>query len=96
MSKTLELVIIFFLFIIFFVLGVVYSSSVKQNFDWLFEAKEQEVEITKVPTEVKVKQQEEEFPKTESKLPEKAPNEISEDNLQPTKDNDLKEEEVKE
>lgn len=46
MSKTLELVIILFLLLFSFTAGVVYSKSVKANFDWLFEVKEQEIEVT--------------------------------------------------
>lgn len=45
MSKTLELIVILFLLIFSFTAGVVYSPSVRANFDWLFEVKEQEIEV---------------------------------------------------
>lgn len=45
MSKALELVVISILVISAFFFGVSYSGQVKENFNWLFEIKEQEVEI---------------------------------------------------
>lgn len=60
MSKTLELVVILFLLIFSFVAGVVYSPSVRANFDWLFEVKEQEIEV--VPEGVNNAHDEKEIP----------------------------------
>lgn len=46
MSKTLELVLILFLLLFSFIAGVVYSPSVRSNFEWLFEVKEQELDVS--------------------------------------------------
>ena len=51
MSKVLELVMISFLLISAFFFGVAYSVPVKENFSWLFEVKEQEVEIPEIKKE---------------------------------------------
>jgi len=48
MSKVLELVMISVLLISAFFFGVSYSGPVRENFSWLFEVKEQEVEIPEV------------------------------------------------
>jgi len=45
MSKLFELVMISVLLVSVFFFGVAYSGPVKENFSWLFEVKEQEVEI---------------------------------------------------
>ncbi|MFT6077233.1 MAG: hypothetical protein ACJA02_000779 [Myxococcota bacterium] len=38
MTKTLEIILIFFLTLFCFSLGVKYSESVKEKADWMFEA----------------------------------------------------------
>ena len=48
MSKLLELVVILVLLTATFFFGASYSKQVKENFNWLFEVKEQEVEIPKL------------------------------------------------
>lgn len=48
MSKVLELVMISVLLISAFFFGVAYSGPVKENLSWLFEVKEQEVEILEI------------------------------------------------
>ncbi|MBL6664342.1 MAG: hypothetical protein ISQ34_00685 [Rickettsiales bacterium] len=51
MSKILELVMISVLLLSAFFFGVGYSGPVKENFGWLFEVKEQEVDILETNTE---------------------------------------------
>lgn len=45
MNKTVKLIIVLILLIFAFVAGVKYSNSVKSHAGWLFEAKEEEVEL---------------------------------------------------
>jgi hypothetical protein len=45
MIKTAEIVVIILLIIFSFIFGVKYSDSVKKHAGWLFEAKEEEIEL---------------------------------------------------
>lgn len=51
MSKILELVMISVLLVFAFFFGVAYSGPVRENFNWLFEVKEQEVSIPEIRKE---------------------------------------------
>ncbi len=45
MNKTIELIVVLTLLIFAFFAGVKYSNSVKNHASWLFETKEEEVEL---------------------------------------------------
>jgi hypothetical protein len=49
MARLLEIVFIFILSSSFFFLGVKYSAKVKENVGWMFEYKENEVELSDAP-----------------------------------------------
>lgn len=51
MVKTIELIVVLTLLIFSFFAGVKYSDSVKSHASWLFEAKEEEVELPDLSNE---------------------------------------------
>lgn len=54
MIKTVELIVAIFLMIACFFAGVKYSDSVKSHASWLFESKEEEVELPDLSSEVEI------------------------------------------
>lgn len=54
MIKTVELIVAIFLMIFCFFAGVKYSDNVKSHASWLFESKEEEVELPDLSSEVEI------------------------------------------
>lgn len=54
MIKTVELIVAIFLMIFCFFAGVKYSDGVKSHASWLFESKEEEVELPDLSSEVEI------------------------------------------
>lgn len=54
MIKTVELIVALFLMICCFFAGVKYADDIKSHASWLFESKEEEVELPDLSTETEV------------------------------------------